>query len=480
MRSAPRARTLRGVSYVPYDPEVWPSATTEPNRHSRVAKWIWGVVLYLLAIVAWVAWMKMPPAIRSPLALIPLADGTELRLVHATIGPYSGVSYNSTFGNRIRIREGATAWGMRDTGASGGWIVLTQFSPRNETFTDPAIDDLEIVEPGAPYSLVPAQKQSNGAPYSVILFHTVPRRTPTLTLRFTFRGAQQQATFANPFYAPGNPQFVPSPGAIVQAGPAPLPQQLEAGGFVARFEKVFFRTTFNSAKFSPMPMETAQASLKVTSPHTASTDFQVSEEWFDPTGNRVKDGVLPWSEPVWGLRVKVWEGTTFPIPAKRKVNIGNINVPVPGQIVALQVPQEMKNYGVTDILAVGAGDYSRVGRKLTGRAVTGGAVVSSVNLNGFMPFGGFTPLTWEIRILSVSRKDPDERARVRVLAGDEICQANSTGSSSSNDARMEHLGSIRSPKSGQIQAGQPVSVEVFQPMTYTFEFQIPRPEFTRR
>jgi hypothetical protein len=480
LRDAQPARNLLRVSYVPYDPDVWPTATTEDTRHSRIGKWVWGIVLYLLAIVAWVAWMKMPPKIEAPLALIPLPDGTELRLVHSTTGPYSGVAYNSTFGNRIRLREGATSWGMRETGTNGGWIVLTQFNPRGETFSAPEIENLEITEPGSPYSLVPAQTQSNGAPYSVVLFHAVPRRTPTLTVNFKYSGAAQQATFANPFYLPGSPAFVPSKGAVAQAGPAPLPQQLEAGGFVARVDKVFFRATPLPTKSGSVQAETALSRLKVTFPHSDSTDFQVSEEWFDPTGNIVKNGVLPWSEPVWGLRVKVWEGTTFPIPAERRVKIGNINVPAPGQIVALKVPQEMKSYGVTDILALGAGAYSRTGRVLTGRAATGGALVSSVNLNGFAPVGGFTPSTWEIRIFSTSRKDPDGRGRVRVLTGDQICQVNSTGSISSNDIRMDYLGSIASPKTGSLQVGQQVSVEVFQPKTYTLEFQIPRPEFKRK
>ena len=477
MRSGPRIRTLLGVSYIPYDPDVWPTSTTDDSRHSRVAKWVWGVVLYLLAVVAWVAWMKMPPKIEAPLALIPLPDGTELRLVHSITGPYSGIGYNATFGNRIRIREGASSWGMRDAGTNGGWMVLTQFSPNTETFAEPAIENLQIIETGAPYFLVPAQTQSTGAPYSVILFHAVPRRSPSLTLGFTFRGARQQATIANPFYVSGNPQFTPSKGATVQAAPAPLPQQLAAGGFIARVEKVTFRGKLSAGA---VQSEAADPVVIVTSPHAKSSDFQMSREWHDPSGNIVTDGVLPWSEPVWGLRVKVTEGPTFPLPPERRFAIGSINAPAPGQILPLKIPREMKNEGVTDIIVIGSGDYSTVGRVVTGRAAPGGPAVSTYTMNGIpQNFGGTSPTNWEIRIFSVGRKDPEARTRIRVLSGEEICQANSTGSSAINDSRQEHLTLFRSSKSGPIPVGTPLNIEVVRPLTYTFEFQIPRPEFKR-
>ena len=69
------------MSYVPYDPNVWPAEPVDDSksqRAARVAKWAWGSGLYLIAIAAWVIWMKMPPKLQPPFALIPLADGTEL------------------------------------------------------------------------------------------------------------------------------------------------------------------------------------------------------------------------------------------------------------------------------------------------------------------------------------------------------------------------------------------------------------------
>ena len=79
--------TLLHVSYVPYTPDVCPPIDAPPpSRSRRTFFWVAGTILYLFLIGAWVWWMKLPPKIQPPLAMIPLKDGTELRLVNVTEG----------------------------------------------------------------------------------------------------------------------------------------------------------------------------------------------------------------------------------------------------------------------------------------------------------------------------------------------------------------------------------------------------------
>jgi hypothetical protein len=469
------------VSYVPYHPDVWPSEPVDDLRpRIRALRWACAFLLYLLGIAAWVVWMKLPPAIEKPLATIPLPDGSELRLVHLAVGTDPEIHWGANFGNRVRVDKVRGSGGRLQDPHGGVWMVFTQFHPKRKTFGDPGLATLEIVEEGSPYPLRPSRWESGPGPYRVALFQAVPRRPPTLTFQTTYQGAPFRGTIDN-LVLPGTGGRLPvrEPAAVASPAPAPLPQILTSDGFTVRLEKMTFRAWSNQAP--GFPAVRADAHYTVTHPVARAGDYSLSYEWFDFTGNRVNDTVLPWSEEIWGWRLRARETPSFPVSPDRLVTLGKVIAPGPGQVTKLPVPPEMKADGVTDILVVGTGSYSWAGNRLmAGSGGAGGSQVSVVKTTGARQYGSISESAWGLYLLSgssVGRIPNDPRMQLRVRRGDVVCTHGSSGSSSSHAFRQQHYSHFRLFKGGLVAAGEEVTVEGFQPKVHTFEFLIPRPDF---
>jgi hypothetical protein len=195
----------------------------------------------------------------------------------------------------------------------------------------------------------------------------------------------------------------------------------------------------------------------------------------------VNDTVLPWSEEIWGWRLRARETPSFPVSPDRLVTLGKVIAPGPGQVTKLPVPPEMKADGVTDILVVGTGSYSWAGNRLmAGSGGAGGSQVSVVKTTGARQYGSISESAWGLYLLSgssVGRIPNDPRMQLRVRRGDVVCTHGSSGSSSSHAFRQQHYSHFRLFKGGLVAAGEEVTVEGFQPKVHTFEFLIPRPDF---
>ena len=287
--SGPIANSQPG-SYVPYNPEVWPTeAAGESTPNTRAAMWFCGLLLYLVGIVAWVAWMKMPPRIQPPFAIIPLGEDSELRLVHFANGTDAGIAPNDTFHNRIRLPQASNLSNQRIKDVNGGaWLVFSHFRPGMKLFGPADFESFEIIEEGSPYSLKPARIEATNGLYTVVLLPAVPRRSPMLTLKFTRSGRVQQSTIPNPFCVPASTTVSSSPpGAIRSGKTAPLPQQLEGGGFTVRLEEIDLRNE-QVAGHGPVPK--ARPRFRITHPEAKPSDYFEWYEWHDEGGNLVKNG----------------------------------------------------------------------------------------------------------------------------------------------------------------------------------------------
>jgi hypothetical protein len=455
-------------------------------------------MLYLLAIAGWVVWMKMPPKVQPPIAAISLADGTELRLIHFAVGPSFRIHRGDTFGNRIRP-DNARSNSFSTTDSHGGvWMLFTKFYPPTKTSMAPKIDRFEIVEPGSPYTLLPSRIEPANGPYSFVLFPAIPSGSKELHVRFVCDGIAGQATIPNPVNGWIQPPAEGASANVVRAnGLVSLPHQLESAGFKVTAEKILFREANPGTGITGS--HTADVAIEVTHPTAVRDDFSKTYEWFDEHGSRVRRGVLPWSDAVWGLRVNILELPSFPLPPERVIPVASCKAPMPGQVTLLPVPPRMQKEGVTDILVIGAGTYTISGKKLmvtpasaaqsvnTGNGKTlsrtvkaGPAPQTVATLNGMIGASSITESTWAIYMFSTYKQkasDPERRMMLRVRRGDAICTPGSSGQAIWGAFRRDSFGSYAVRKIGPVVAGEEITVEAFKPEKHTFEFSIPRPEF---
>lgn len=469
-RGLPRSvlgRNFGAVPYVPYQPDVVPppSAFADTANRSRAGKWAIGVLLYLAAICAWIIWMKMPPPIEPPLASIPLGDGTELRLVHASFGNSLNLGPSATFDNRIRIprRSGTSAvWSDAEPALC---LALTRFDPRTERFEGVDLSSLRIVEPGSPYKLraLPLQTTGPGAPYRVVICPVFPRRLQKLTLEYGYRGARYSATMDNPAMI----QFAGNSDATAPPGP----QEKVSGNWKIRFEGIRFvrpdDATFHAGK-------AARPNIRVTHATAKAQDYRFTTEWRDLTGNRTATDNLPWSEPVWTLRVNVEETVSFPFPEAQVQSLGTIKVPAADQIIQLPLGT-LTGRGLQEVLVLGKGVYSMNAGLLASKAGTGTGVRLRVTPSSV---SGFNVQDWSVYSFWGRRnagKNIDPILRVR--KGDRICEPGTTGESGYNMFRQRHAGIFRLRGGGSIGPEDEVTIEAVWPKTHTFDFYIPRPDF---
>lgn len=461
------------MSYVPYSPDVVPPNPGDFTPPPR-AKWPWVAGAVFVAAVALFFWWNLRTRpITEPLARIALADGTELRVVAAQTGGTIKVSSDETYGGRVRWsndRRGSssTSWGM----SNAAILIVTKFDPATGVFMRPAIKNMEIIESSGTVLGFPSDQNYNLSgggnlpPVQPLPFPVVPRRDAQIHLRFDDEGRPVDATIPNPFLIPNAPTFTAKP----------LPQHAEVDGVVIEFNGATVgksRSTVNGIE-----RERDYISANMTTKFTATPESRANNwaEFFDATGNRASQGLLPSSERVWGVKVTVSEGLDFPFPPDRLIALGKFKVPAAAQGQKLPVPPQLAAAGIREILLLGPGTYAWAGGQLTATVEGKSEPVVKIKHPGNGNCGSRSgPALVFFGTSQNSGPDP-LNGQLRMRWGTKF--AHSLGSGySGNGTTVERYHSDFAP-SGETAppAGEEVEIEIGTPKPRTAEFYFDRPK----
>ena len=351
------------VSYLHYTPDVRPppaDPTFRPPSHA--GRWAIGTALYLVIVALWTWWMTIPPTLEPPLAIIPLPDGTELRLVHVARGAELRLDRQETFEGRIYPSDeryrGPT---VLNATPNSKWLVFTHFDPKAERCSNPQIEGLWVVEENPRFNhrvFTHPNSQNLGNTFQPLFAEVAPLRAATWRMQVNYRGDMIQASIPNPFPA----------SAVTEFAPKPLPQKvtLEDGTVELTGLK-----PGKGSKGSVSGLPSAMPQIKITMGDLRESAFNVSYELFDAAGNVTDMGVLPFGEPAWGLRVRAVQRQASALTAWQRVVLAEVPVPGPGEMAALKVPPYLTTEGVTDIFLVGPGNYNFRAKTVTSTAVGG-------------------------------------------------------------------------------------------------------------
>lgn len=469
------------MSYLPYSPDVSPPAEAVPESPWRRRRpWLLALGIYLLGLPVFVWWVQLPPRLQPPLATIPWPDGTELRWVGSRQGPRVYFSGYYTFENRVRLDDHIGyygGWHVNGTTPTAAWLVFARFHPHErQRFSAPTDWLIEVVEDGSSFTFQPEPREQSGSsemPYEVLQYPVIPRGTPNLRLRASRGGKSVEGVIKNPFYTAQRPQFVS----------APMPQRKEVDGFVIDLERVTLGKLTRTSRGVTTERPTAQPVVRVTHRTAPAGTYSHDTEWFDGTGNVTERGLLPMSEPVWGLRVRVEEDGRFPFPADRMISLGKGNVPAAGQATQLTVPSVLAKQNVSDVLLLGPGSYHWTGGQLLSYGTAGQASTVLLQLRHQIPMNHqFSASAWCVCVISSRERGApqlEEQASFRVRSGESIFDLRKNMTSNFGYGSMRHF-SMEGGSATPIGAGTSVEVELTFRKKFAAEFFIPRPELEKK
>jgi hypothetical protein len=467
------------VSYLRYTPDVAPPppelAAPPP---SRAARWIVGTCAYLIVLILWTWWMTLPPKLEPPLAIIPLPDGSELRVVYAVRGASFTMRDNDTYGGRIwapssRNRNSNTITGPPST----TWLVVTRFIPYSNEFCHPALDGFSIIQGSPPHTYSGSdlhKGQNSWLPTQVFNFPVIPGRAPTWDVAITHGPVVLKATIPNPFYSP----------VLHELSPRPLPQKVTVGDASITLEKVVIGVNkYASPAFgwnpSIQPSETAMPVFKVLYWDLREDAFAFTHSFLDATGLETEwvatmSPALPFSEPAWGVRVRAVQHTASRTSPEKLFPIGDATVPAPGEMVALPVPPALKAVGITDLVLVGTGSYAITSKSLASLS----PVASTVPTLTLAHPGGYGREGVNLPSLFVlsnhPQHSPTEDAIFLLREGEKTatCSINRTSSSGNFYFRRIDFNTVdRSP----LTPGAKVTLQFLKPKVIEATFYFPPP-----
>jgi hypothetical protein len=471
------------VSYLRYTPDVSPppAELATPPR-SRAVRWVIGTGIYLILLILWTWWMTLPPPIEPPLAIIPLPDGSELRLVHAVRGESFTMRDNDTYGGRISRAAGLGRSSSSMTAPAGTtWLVWTRFFPGAEAFSDPALEGVSIVEGTPPHPHRGREQfggQRNWLRTQVYLLPAVPARAPTWDLEIIFGGTVVKATIPNPLPAP----------VVHELSPRPLPQKVTAGDASLTLEKVvlgegktnFYTNSSVGSKMTTQSVETATPVFKILYWDLREDAFSFTHSFFDATGHETNwnttssEFLPPFSEPAWGLRVRAVQHSASKNTPEKLTAIGDATVPGPGEMVVLPVPPALNAVGITDVLLVGKGTYVLNAKFLTS-ATPGATPVSPVTVahpGGFAHEGVNVP---SLFVLSTHpQRSPTEDAVFLLREGEKTATCSINSTSSGSQFYFRRIDFNTGDRTGLI-PGAKVTLQFLKPKVIEAIFQFPPP-----
>jgi hypothetical protein len=446
----------------------------------RARPWLIGLAVYLVCLPLFIWWLKKPPRIQPPLATIPLPDGTELRWVGHRQGPSIYFHGYHTFENRVRLDDHIGyygGWHLNGKTPETAWLAFSRFHPQAQRFSAPDKWIIEVVEDGSPFTLQPEPRDHSGPsewPYEVYQFPVIPRSTPKIRLRAlrdVKTNMMAEVVIPNPFYTTERSQLTASP----------MPQRKEVGGFVVDLERVTLGKSSRTIRGVTTERPIAQPVIRVSHPNARSGTFHYETEWFDGTGNSTESGMLPVSEPVWGLRVRVTEGGGFPFPADRITSLGTVTVPGMGQALQLKVPPELLKDNVTEVLLIGPGSYTWSDKQLLDVGTPNGVPKPLLQLRHKVAFHHqFTLNGWNLCVMSSQRSGPPgEPPTFRMRNGTEVFELRQYMTSNFGYTSMRSF-DLEGTGQKAINAGTSVQVEMTYLKTYVAKFFIQRPEFGKK
>src|SRR5687768_12793304 len=98
-------RQIVVVGYITYTSDDVPPPTAEIARIRRRQAWLVGLMIYVFFCGVFIWWLQRPPPIKPPLAIVPLPDEKELRLLGGAESREIQLRHSEDFGGRLRVND---------------------------------------------------------------------------------------------------------------------------------------------------------------------------------------------------------------------------------------------------------------------------------------------------------------------------------------------------------------------------------------
>jgi hypothetical protein len=435
-------------------------------------RWLLAALICVAPPVAYFWWRFAPRTAAAPLAMIPLPDGTELRLVATSVGPKFHVRSTDDFEDRV-ISTAPTRYRSSSTVGSGGdnasWLVFSVYSPTTNTFTHPSFRYFEILDnpgtmPFAGNCTMASGQSDHMPPINPVAFEVIPRRSAKLKVRFEYRNRMIESEIPNPFLDLTTPAF--------HAEPVPHTKIVDGATF--EFLGVSSHPFSRSVNGRTTKGQTVSAKLTAKVSAMPGQGLEISSQFFDPTGNEITHGMLPMGDRVWGLRVTAQEPSDFPFPPEQRIVLGKFSVPGAGQILKLDVPPKLAVKGVGEIFVLGTGRFNWADGTITGpgNATAMQTARSKYSVRGQCQTTGVGIVMFAEQPSSLDKLGGFLRMRA---AGERIAFRSSSSSGSGSISTLS-LSDYHSPKTGAPKPGEDLEIEFVFPKSRTAEFYFERPK----
>jgi hypothetical protein len=339
------------MDYRPYQPGR-PLADAERVRQWTRKRFVWLMVLIGVCVgppAVYYAKRFFPWTPKPPLAVIRLPDGKEVRLIATFEGPEYTLHGGETFDGKLtgeRVQNGNDSTkNCRHGKGPTAWLILSVWDPGSKSFDEAnELKNLEIVD-GASLTFSPKHfvTPDDMPPVTLFAFEMVPRRPPTLRVRFVYHGATIEASLPNHFARPTAPAF---------AG-KPLPQSQTVNGVQFDLQRLYVTEG-----------QSLEIRVKAYPSGNPNQTLQTSFTCFDPTGNEGLFRRLPLADRVLGLHVVAKPSAGTALPDTSELKLGGFRIPGRNEAVLLKVPDALAQKEITDIVVLGTGDFEWINLKL--------------------------------------------------------------------------------------------------------------------
>lgn len=420
----------------------------------------------------------MPITPEPPLAMIPLPDGKELRIVGTQVGGDIVLRSSDDFEDRVPLprnhRYFSSSRRRSDT-PNTAVLFATIYDPSRGRFESLHFDRIRARESGVLFK-DSASTGNGGDALQVgwIAFENLPRRSPQLELMFEYRGQVVAGKIPNFFAKPEAAPFVAKP----------LPQTQTVDGVQIEFKGVTLTEDSDSFGSKRAPIQSVNVKAGAVHLEHPTIRLATTSLLFDPTGNEVRYGALPLTDNVWGVRVTAKEPPNFPYPPSQIEILGKVKVPAPGGVYLFPVPPRLAREGVTDIFVTGTGNYDWRAGQLTGTA-PGQTTRTQLGTLKSRAYGsrynnGLTMFVLSSRLPGSegSPRGLGNGRTLRLSRGKDVFSPTSTGSSGYSSEMTYTFGGFtgvnRAPGPAE---GEEIEVAVTFPKERVAEFYFERPKF---
>ncbi len=318
---------------------------------TRRIRWI--IFLLAAAFAAVVTWqMNVVRAV----TVARLRNGSELRLVDfrhgRTIEHVAHPTWREHWQSFLQGRTLSKRSARLSFDHDASVLLFSLRNAETGADTDPIMKDVEVfdAESGVRWKAEESHlDKASGGPLTVVRLDCFPRRAAQFRVRCTIGKETVEMTIPNLHRISAAPQWKAEP----------LPQTRRVGEREYTLTEIHLTpmpANFLKYEKTPGPHFTSFLNVDVHDHGVDAPNATVEYQFEDETGNRAPK-FLPASERVWRLRLTTIPARTWDYHADDTWSLGAMNPPDPGEYRVLPIPPGATEYGIVQIVLLGAGHF---------------------------------------------------------------------------------------------------------------------------